>query len=112
MGRARESLANSPDCWESQIHLPEMGSCRTDFLLSNQILEVEVKSLSHLSVVLCGAAIAACTPETQQVTTTETVTKVEVAAVEPSDALRYTSSPSICHAILIPVNLEGRVVGV
>ena len=45
-------------------------------------------------------------------TTTETVTKVEVTAVEPSDAPRYTSSPSTGHAIYIPVNLEGRVVGV
>lgn len=71
-----------------------------------------MKSLSHLSVLLCGAAIAACTPETQQVTTTETVTKVEVAAVEPSDAPRYTSSPETGHTITIPVNLAGKLVAV
>ena len=71
-----------------------------------------MKSLNYLSVLLCGAAIAACTPETQQVTTTETVTKVEVVAIEPSDAPRYTSSPETGHTITIPVNLGGKLVGV
>jgi len=71
-----------------------------------------VKSLNYLAILLGAAALAACTPEAQQVMTTETVTKVEVAAVETSGAPRYTSSASTGIAIELPIFLEGKLAGV